>query len=94
VATLRSTKNFYLALPAIFNKMKVLENISIKQYNSFGINVYANLFAKFNSINELSELFEFNKRATSNEKRETLILGGGSNILFTKNYPGLILKRR
>lgn len=78
--------------------MQVQENISIKQYNSFGINVYANLFAKFNSVNELSELLEFNQRQTTNYpqgpagKPQTLILGGGSNILFTKNFHGLVLK--
>lgn len=72
--------------------MQVQKNISIKQYNSFGISVYANLFAKFNSVYELSELLEFDERATINEKRETLILGGGSNILFTKNFDGFVLK--
>ena len=72
--------------------MQIQENILIKQYNSFGISAYANLFAKFNSINELSELLDYNQRATNNEQRETLILGGGSNILFTKNYDGLVLK--
>lgn len=72
--------------------MIVQENILIKKYNSFGISVYANLFAKFSSVDELSELLEFNQRTTNNEQRETLILGGGSNILFTKNYAGLVLK--
>jgi UDP-N-acetylmuramate dehydrogenase len=72
--------------------MTVQKNILIKQYNSFGISAYANLFAKFNSINELSELLEFNKLQTPNYKPQTLILGGGSNILFTKNFPGLVLK--
>ncbi len=72
--------------------MEVQENILIKQYNSFGINAYANLFAKFDSIDELSELLEFKDRATSNDQRSTLILGGGSNILFTKNFDGLVLK--
>ena len=70
----------------------VQKSISIKQYNTFGINVYADLFAKFSSIDELHELLEFNQRSTFNDQRKTLILGGGSNILFTKNFEGLVLK--
>ena len=72
--------------------MVIQENILIKQYNSFGISAYANLFAKFNSVNELSELLEFKQPPTANRPQQTLILGGGSNILFTKNFPGLVLK--
>ena len=72
--------------------MTVQENISIKEYNSFGISGYANLFAKFNSLDELSELLEFEKRTTNNQQRSTLILGGGSNILFNKYFDGLVLK--
>ena len=72
--------------------MTVQENISIKEYNSFGISGYANLFAKFNSLDELSELLEFNQPQTTNHKPQTLILGGGSNILFTKDFDGLVLK--
>ncbi len=72
--------------------MKIQENILIKQYNSFGINVYANLFAKFNSINELGELFELSKKSKFAYPRQTLIIGGGTNILFTKNFDGLVLK--
>jgi UDP-N-acetylmuramate dehydrogenase len=70
----------------------IQENILIKEYNAFGISVYANLFAKFNSVSGLSELIEFNKPQTPNPKLRTLILGGGSNILFTKNFEGLVLK--
>lgn len=72
--------------------MQVQENISIKQYNTFGINAYAKLFAKFNSINELSKLLEFKQGATDSGKQETLILGGGSNVLFAKDFNGLVLK--
>jgi len=78
--------------------MTVQKNISIKEYNSFGINSYANLFSKFNSVDELSELLEFKQPQTTNYpqgpagKPQTLILGGGSNILFTKNFDGLVLK--
>lgn len=72
--------------------MILQENILIKPYNTFGISVYADLFAKFNSVRELGELLEFNQPQTTNIKPQTLILGGGSNILFTKNFHGLVLK--
>lgn len=72
--------------------MEVLENISLKSFNTFGIDVAAKYFARFNSVDELHELLEFNTRTTNNDQRSTLILGGGSNILFTKNVDGLVLK--
>ncbi|HMI77777.1 MAG TPA: UDP-N-acetylmuramate dehydrogenase [Ferruginibacter sp.] len=65
--------------------MTIKENISLKSFNTFGIDVSAKYFAPFNSVNELHELLEFDKRAT-------LILGGGSNILFTKDIDGLVIK--
>jgi len=66
--------------------MQIQENISLKAYNSFGINATTSHFASFKSTEELSELI------TLNSKLKTLILGGGSNILFTKNFDGLVLK--
>jgi UDP-N-acetylmuramate dehydrogenase len=68
--------------------MMIQENISLKSYNTFGIDVRAKYFASFRSIEELAELFNY-KSLTAKSK---LILGGGSNILFTKNYDGLVLK--
>ena len=66
--------------------MKVLENISLKQYNSFGIDVLAKKFARFSDAEQLKELLD----GAGNES--VFILGGGSNILFTKNADGLVLK--
>lgn len=71
---------------ALICSMIIQQNISLKQYNSFGIEVYAKAFASFNSIESLKELLQ------SNLRQPHLILGGGSNILFTKNFDGLILK--
>ncbi len=65
--------------------MKIEENISLKKLNSFGIDVKAKYFCSFSSLQHLMEIDE---KLLSNK----LILGGGSNILFTKNYDGLILK--
>ena len=63
------------------------ENFSLKSLNTFGINASAKLFALFSSVNDLGEILE-------NTNEPLLILGGGSNILFTKNYDGLILKNQ
>lgn len=74
--------------------MKVQENIPLKEFNTFGINVHAKYFAPFTNIDELKELLEFNKLLAPNPKPKTLILGGGSNILFTSDYDGLVLKNQ
>lgn len=66
--------------------MNITENISVKSYNSFGIDIITRYFATFSSTNELLNLLE-DYRA-----KNVLVLGGGSNILFTKPYEGLIIK--
>ncbi len=60
------------------------ENYSLRKYNTFGIDVYAHYFSTFKLMEELASLV---KPGTP-----LLILGGGSNILFTQNYDGLVLK--
>jgi len=66
--------------------MQIQENISLKQFNTFGIDVLAKQFISFHNVDELQEAL----KASTNGER--LILGGGSNILFTKNVNGLVLK--
>ena len=65
--------------------MMIQENISLKKYNTFGIDATARYFSTFTNIDELNKLLGFNQPST-------LILGGGSNILLTKNFNGLVLK--
>ncbi|MFT3947705.1 MAG: UDP-N-acetylmuramate dehydrogenase [Agriterribacter sp.] len=66
--------------------MQIQENISLRQYNTFGIEAYAHFFSGFASVDELLTI-------TGNKKyNPSLILGGGSNILLTKNIEGLVLK--
>ena len=69
--------------------MKIENNVSLKKHNSFGIDIVAKQFAIFQSINELEEIISY---STCNIQHATLILGGGSNILFTKNFDGIVLK--
>lgn len=66
--------------------MQVQLNFSLKKYNSFGIQVLAEKFAMFNTVPDLLQLLQ------QYNKLPLLILGGGSNILFTKNVQGLVLK--
>lgn len=62
------------------------ENVNLKPFNTFGISVTASKFARFTSVEELDAILR-----NTNEKNP-LILGGGSNVLFTKNIDRLILK--
>ena len=73
--------------------MQIQENISLKPYNTFAIDAKARYFATFKDTDELEELTTHDSPLTTYDSRlPTLILGGGSNILFTKDYNGLVLK--
>ncbi len=71
--------------------MQIQENISLKKYNTFGIDINAAFFASFKNIDEAIELLEQNHSSLITH-HSLLILGGGSNILFTGNFNGLVLK--
>src|SRR6478752_4931365 len=70
-------------------KMQLSENISLKLFNSFGIEFKAKYFSNFTSAAALGELTADKSFISSNR---LLVLGGGSNILFTKDFDGLVLK--
>jgi UDP-N-acetylmuramate dehydrogenase len=64
-------------------------NFSLQKFNSFGINVQCEVFAKFDSVAALTSTIA---QADTTIKNGLLVLGGGSNILFTKNVKGLVVK--
>ena len=68
--------------------MNIEKNIYLRSYNTFGIEAKARLFSRIGSDNELKELLSVKK--FSGEK--ILILGGGSNILLTGDFDGLVIK--
>lgn len=73
--------------------MQIQKDISLRHFNTFGIDVKAKLFSNFKNADELTELLAQNLPAgKAGSELKTLILGGGSNILFTKDYDGLVLK--
>jgi len=68
--------------------MEYLEDISLKPYNTFGIDVRARYFAEALSEEDIIVLAG-NLRE---DYHPLLILGGGSNILFTGDFPGTVMK--
>lgn len=68
--------------------MHIQENISLKPYNTFGLEASARFFVEVASINELKQILQ-NPDFKNHNK---LFLGGGSNLLLTKNYEGLVVK--
>jgi len=67
--------------------MEILKNISLKKYNTFGIDVDARYFAEASSLEDLTKCF-------NNGHPEILILGGGSNVLLLNNFEGLVIKNK
>lgn len=73
--------------------MQIKKNISLRPYNTFGIDAKARYFSTFSNDDELAELITQNSPKESfRTKLKTFVLGGGSNILFTKDFDGLVLK--
>ncbi len=70
--------------------MKILKNISLKAYNTFNIDVKASGYAEANSV---AELIDFVKEGHLRDNN-VLILGGGSNILFSGDFDGLVIRNR
>ena len=68
--------------------MKLFENHPLKEYNTFGIEAKAKYFVEVENNKELEELLS-SELFKSNDH---LILGGGSNILFSKDFEGVVIK--
>ena len=66
--------------------IEISENFSLKEYNTFGIDVTCKYFVK---CDQESELLEF-VGSYALDPEEILLLGGGSNFLFTENFDGVV----
>ncbi len=74
----------FLYLPSL----NIQQNISLKPYNTFGIDVKAREFVEIRTLEELVVLCQvFNL-----SEREILVIGGGSNLLLTKDFEGMVIK--
>lgn len=68
--------------------MQIYQDYNLSKLNTFGIDAKAKFFVEVKNKEELSKLF------TSKEFKENkkLFLGGGSNILFTQDFNGIVVK--
>lgn len=65
--------------------MSIQQDISLKRYNTFGLEAKANYFL---SINELADY----QPSILSDYEDVLLIGGGSNILLANDFRGLVLK--
>jgi len=70
--------------------MKILENYDLKSLNTFGVSAMAKFFVEIKDENEPQELFAHPLFKENNK----LFLGGGSNVLLTKNFNGLVISNK
>lgn len=72
------------------NHPAIQKNVSLKKYNTFGIEVTAAFFTEVASVDELKCIVQNDDY----KHVDKLFLGGGSNILFTQNVGGLVVLNR
>ena len=67
--------------------MQVQEEVSLKAFNTFGLEVKTKYFVRVRTERELIEILQSN-----NQDQKLLILGGGSNVLLTEDLDYLVIK--
>ncbi len=65
--------------------MEIIANYPLKNHNTFGISAFAKEFIAAHSIDELADIL------TQNKGKKLFILGGGSNMLLTKDIDALVI---
>ena len=65
--------------------MEILTDFSLKNYNTFGIEAKAKQFVAVSNVTELKTILGQNK------SKKKFILGGGSNMLLTKDIEALVI---
>ncbi len=68
--------------------MDIQENVDLLPFNTFHLSATARYFAVIRSISDAQHVFA----SEVFKKNEVLILGGGSNMLLTRDFNGLVIK--
>lgn len=67
--------------------MEILRNYDITKLNTFGVSTCAREFVEINTEKDLKKLLEL----AEFKQNKKIFLGGGSNVLFTKDFDGLVV---
>ncbi len=67
--------------------MNIKENVSLRPYNTFGINATARYFAEYSNVEQLLEIMQ----SEIFKSHKFLHAGSGSNLLFTRDFDGILL---
>lgn len=68
--------------------MQIQKNYNLAKLNTFGISALAKFFVEIKSEDELAQLFTLPEF----KQNKKFFLGGGSNILFTQDFNGIVVK--
>ncbi len=68
--------------------MKTKENVSLKNLNTFGVDATAKYLSEITNLQDIEALYEWKIK----NNLPTLLLGGGSNLLFKNNFEGMVSK--
>jgi len=68
--------------------MEIINNASLKKLNTFGVNARARYYTEIHNLDDIEALLEWRAQ----HDIPSLLLGGGSNLLFKKDYDGLVAK--
>jgi UDP-N-acetylmuramate dehydrogenase len=67
--------------------MQILENYDLTKFNTFGVKASTRFFVEVKNQEEVSDLFNLSLFQNNSK----FFLGGGSNVLFTKDYEGIVI---
>ncbi|MEH6556685.1 MAG: UDP-N-acetylmuramate dehydrogenase [Oceanicoccus sp.] len=68
--------------------LDIQENVSLQGFNTLALDVSARYFCEINNAGQIPIAFEF----ADHHQLPVLILGGGSNVVITSNFSGLVIK--
>lgn len=70
--------------------MQISRHVNLRPFNTFGIEAHCDYFTEINSVSDFKALIT--EPVYKNNRR--LIVGGGSNLLFTGDFKGIVIKNQ
>ena len=67
---------------------EIRQDVDLKPLNTFGISARARYYTELHAVAEFAEL----QQSEIFKNQPVLIIGGGSNLLFTKDFDGLVIR--